>query len=356
MPLPRKTLLSFILLLGSSTLYAQDKWATPELSQMYAHAQEFVVLKNYKEAITILKQALLLDPGKLLLSRELGKTQYLSGDYDAAVNTLKPLTANTSADTLCYQLLAACYAAQQNTRDALSVLKKGLHHFPSSGLLYYETGKMYTAQGNPKAALNAWLDGIQNAPAYPQNYYEAARIYLASGEVIWGLLYGETFINITTDSTGRAEIKTMLVAASKTLFEKIATGRKEKGAPSSFSASIQQVFTSLTPVVSDGITTENLTMVRTRFLMDWPGNYGSRYPYSLFTYHDYLLRNGLFEIYNEWLFGNAINTVEYTAWNQFHPGEIDLLLQKLATHPLVTSTSDFYNERDINAIFPKKGK
>jgi hypothetical protein len=107
-----------------------------------------------------------------------------------------------------------------------------------------------------------------------------------------------------------------------------------------FESSVLSVYQMLTPVVSDGITTENLVMVRTRFLMDWFRQYGEKYPFTLFSYLDGLIRLGKFEIYNEWLFGAAESEVDYESWNQFHEGDIDRFLKWKETHGLTLTASD----------------
>ena len=347
MVMSKRILLSSLLLLQLSTAVAQHTWATPELSQMYFHAGEYMVLGNYKEAITIYKQALLIDPDKFILCKDLGNAQFLSGNYSEAVYTLQPLIDRVEADEQCYYLLAESYAMLRNTKEARNVLNKGVDHFPASGMLYYETGKMHALERKQDAALDAWLKGIEKAPAYAPNYYEAALVYQRTGNTIWSLLYGEIYLNLAKDTTGIAETKQMLVIGYKAMFDKIAETRQTKQQPvTSFTDAVQDVYSRLTPVVSDGINTENLTMVRTRFVMDWRSKYGSKYPFSLFSYHDYLLRNGLFDIYNEWLFGNAINAAEYNAWNQFHPGELDIWFQRKREHPLMPATTDFYNIRN----------
>ena len=141
------------------------------------------------------------------------------------------------------------------------------------------------------------------------------------------------------------------------MFDNIVSGNttefgktQEHTAAISFIDTIQQIYRSLTPVVSDGITTENLTMVRTRFLMDWFTNNAAKYPYSLFVYQDYLLKNGLFDIYNEWLFGKVESIVEYNAWNQFHPGEIDLFLEKKHAYRFHPLSTDAYNNNSIDGM------
>ena len=58
-------------------------------------------------------------------------------------------------------------------------------------------------------------------------------------------------------------------------------------------------------LASQGINTEILTMIRTRFILDWSNNYKTVFPYRLFEYHQQLLQEGMFEAYNQWVFGSS---------------------------------------------------
>ena len=343
------------------TALAQEGWPSPEIEQMYHHAQENAALGNYKDAIITYRQAIVLAPAKIILYKGLARTLYLSGNYIDAEQALLPLKDRTEADEECYDLLAASQAAQKNTNGAQATIKTGLEHFPASGLLYHNEGHLFELEKKPEAALNAWLIGIHKDPAYPQNYHEAACQYMSTKDVMWGVLYAEIYLNIEQDTIGEAALKKMLFTAYKTMFDNIASGSiaefgaTEKQLPANtFIDAIQQTYRSLTPVVSDGITTENLTMVRTRFLMDWFANYSGKYPYALFTYQDYLLKNGLFDIYNEWLFGKAESVTEYNAWNQFHSGEIDIFLQKKHGHGLHPLITDVYNDQGMDGMIRRR--
>ena len=62
-------------------------------------------------------------------------------------------------------------------------------------------------------------------------------------------------------------------------------------------------------------------MVRTRFILDCYENYASKYPHRLFDYLQQLLREGMFEAYNQWLFGTVENLTAYDSWTRAHADE-----------------------------------
>jgi tetratricopeptide (TPR) repeat protein len=281
----------------------------------------------------------------------------LSGNYKDAVETLQPLMDKRETDEAFYDVLAASWAAQDDARKAKTVLKNGLQHFPASGLLYYDLGHLYDMEKKPEEALKAWEEGINANPGYARNYCNAAKKYLNSEDVMPGLLYGEIYLNIAQDTDDADTLKKMLFSGYKKMFDNIAkpdrVEQSEQQEATAFMDAVKKTYAKLTPVVSDGVTTENLTMVRIRFLMDWYDTYGGKYPYSLFAYHDYLVRNGLFDIYNEWLFGKAESITEYKAWNQFHAGEMDIFLEKKAAHGLRPGQTDIYSSE---GVAPKRKK
>jgi Tfp pilus assembly protein PilF len=351
-PKLQKLFLVLVCMAGAPLSHAQQTRPSPEADLIYRHAGEYLSAGNYKDAIVTYRQAILLNPEKFVLYKDLGKALYLSGNFDEARETLAPLLSRPGADAETYLLLSRSYAATGNLKKATATLHSGVRQFPSSGMLYDELGNIRQSEKRNEDALNAWLDGIAHDAAYPGNYYHAAVAYLNSNDVLWGLLYGEVYLSITRDTTHVGEIKKMLFAGYRQMFDDISANASIRigkahtpAAPAGFEDAVNQVYTTLTPVVSDGITTENLVMVRTRFLMEWFATYHKKYPFCLFTWQHDLVKNGKFEIYNEWLFGEAESPVEFKAWNQFHDGDIIRFLQWRAAHPLLPVASDFYNER-----------
>jgi hypothetical protein len=80
-----------------------------------------------------------------------------------------------------------------------------------------------------------------------------------------------------------------------------------------FENAVTTTFDKASPVLIQGLTTETLTMARTRFILEWFKNYGDRYPFRLFD-HQQLLKAGLFEAYDQWLFGEIENKARYEQW------------------------------------------
>ena len=71
-------------------------------------------------------------------------------------------------------------------------------------------------------------------------------------------------------------------------------------------------------VVTNGITSESLTMLRTRFLLDWNKDYAAKFPFRLFDHQKQLLQEGMFDAYNQWIFEAAGDLAKYDSWTKLN--------------------------------------
>lgn len=93
---------------------------------------------------------------------------------------------------------------------AIATYEKGLKKFPNSGELYVEMGHMKYVRKDYLSALAFYEKGIEVAPQYPTNYYWASKIFLNSDEEVWGMIYGEIFMNIQNFNDRTSEISKLL--------------------------------------------------------------------------------------------------------------------------------------------------
>jgi tetratricopeptide (TPR) repeat protein len=349
-------------------LLAQDSgWPSPEVAQMYNAARGDLMRGNIQQAIITYRNAIQLAPEKMILYRDLGQAYYLAGEYDETHKILEPIIKSGEADAQSFQIAGSAYVAQKEKKKAKNILQKGLERYPHSGLLFHELGRMYEMDEQPVYALETWLDGIEADPAYHINYYEAARMYMGTQKPVWAVIYAEMFLNIEQQTPRANETRDMLLGAYQRLYKMLGTGEipKFKGgnkqklaatAGNTFEEAVEHTYLKLSPVVSDGITTENLIMLRTRFLMEWMKAYAGKYPISLFNRLDDMLRNGYFDVYNQWVFGKIDNPQQFDAWKKFHPDAIPKLEAWLGEHPYRPVAADFYNSKKVDGIFIKEKK
>jgi hypothetical protein len=94
---------------------------------------------------------------------------------------------------------------------------------------------------------------------------------------------------------------------------------------SDFAKAYLQTMNKQLSLTNKGVTVETLGMVRSRFILDWYNTYGSKFPFRLFDYQRQLLQDGLFEAYNQWLFGPVENLAAYDSWTKSHADQYEAL-------------------------------
>ena len=155
-------------------------------------------------------------------------------------------------------------------------------------------------------------------PSYSGNYYNAAKYYYFTPDKIWSIIYAEIFINIEPLSARTTEVKSLLLDSYKKLFS---DGMKDLKGKNNFEQAFIESMGKANAIAENGINAETLTMIRTRFVLDWFEKYASKFPFRLFEYHQQLLREGIFPAYNQWIFGATENLQAYQTWTTEHAAE-----------------------------------
>jgi tetratricopeptide (TPR) repeat protein len=264
---------------------------------------------------------------------------------------------------MSFQVASVALMGKGEKKKTKNLIQKGLKAYPKSGLLYNELGKYYEAGNDLEYALDSWVKGIEADPIYHMNYYNAARIYATTDRPIWTILYGEIFINLERYTNRSTEIRGLMLQAYKHLPTTLGKAVLPKfgtnlaaGEDASFQTAVMHTMQQLLPLINDGVTTENLTMLRTRFIMDWTLEYAAQYPYSLFDLHTDMLRDGEFEAYNQWVFGKVENARQYDSWTKFHLQAIPDYEAWAKTNQYKPKTGDFYDPKEFRALFARKRK
>lgn len=358
-PLRHIIILAF-LLLSVTPAYSQVQWPSPEVANLYKEARAYHSQGNLREAIVRYQQAIQIAPDIMLLHRELAYAYYLAQGYDEAIATLEPIIKQGQADAETYKIMAQCLTAKREFKKAKKLLKDAITAIPDAGTLYHQAGLLYEEDKEQVYALETWLEGISKDPSFHLNYYEAARSYMNTDKTIWAILYGEIFVNMEQQTKRSYDTRAMLVEAYKKLFTSLSTGNIPKFGSAtektskSFEQAVYETFISLSPVMSDGFTTENLIMLRTRFIMDWTLQYAAQYPFALFARHNDMISNGYFDSYNQWLFGKVENQQQFEAWKKFHPDAIRHLEGWMNQYPFRPGIGEYYNDKVIDAMFSSK--
>jgi Tfp pilus assembly protein PilF len=274
---------------------------------------------DYTNAIVVLTGAIQKDAQNLELLKDLAFNYYLQRDYPKGISTARPLTERSDADVQCYQILAMNYKAIDQAKDCEKLYKAGIRRFPKSGVLYNEYGEMLWARQDLNA-IKQWEKGIEIDPNYSSNYYNAAKYYFLTYDKVWSLIYGETFINLESYSRRTVEIKDLLLEGYKKLFTD-ADIMKRQNTKSPFVAAYLNILGKLSFTVSEGVTAESLTILRTKFILNWFETYPANFPFRLFDHQRQLLKDGMYNAYNEWIFGAAQDLPAFQTWSNAHSDE-----------------------------------
>jgi Tfp pilus assembly protein PilF len=309
----------FLFVIICFTLSAGAIAQQDDVAKLHENAKAFMRQGDYANASLILARAMQQAPADISIAKDLAYNYYLQNENSKALSVLKPFLDEGNADDQIYQLAGTVYQAMGQAKEAEKTYKKAIKIFPNSGGLYNSYGEMLLSQHDP-AAIKQWEKGIEKDPSYGSNYYNACKFYYYTKEKVWCLIYGEIFVNIESFTSRTAEIKDILLEGYKKLFAdaNLLDNSKER---SSFEVAFLTCMNKQNNVVLRGIDPETLTMIRTRFILDWDKNYASQFPFKLFQFQEDLLTDGLFPAYNQWIFGASQNLAAYQNWIGTHSEE-----------------------------------
>lgn len=292
--------------------------AQEDVKTLRETARTFMMSGDYNNAILVLNRAAQMDKNNLEIQKDLIQNYYLKQDFSKALEGVKTIVDRDDADVMTYQIAGNVYKALEEIKDCEKMYKKALKKFPKSGPLYSEYGELLWAIKD-FSAIDQWEKGIEVDPASAGNYYNAARYYFYTKDKVWSLVYGEIFVNMESLSERGAAMKDLLLQAYK---EKLFTDPNlmngEEKNKSEFAKAFLRTMDKQNSLTTRGLNVETLTMIRTRFILDWYNTNAVRYPFRLFDYQQQLIREGMFEAYNQWLFGPVENLAAYDNWTKTH--------------------------------------
>ncbi len=191
-----------LLIFSCFACFAQE----PDAKALQETAKTFARQGDYANAIVVLIRARQADPQNIELLKDLSFDYYMQRDYPKGVDIARTLTERPDADVQCYQLTGLFYKATDEATACERLYKAGIRRFPKSGVLYNEYGELLFARQD-YTAIKQWEKGIEVDPNYSSNYYNAGKYYFLTSDRVWGLIYGEIFVNLESYSKRTAEMK-----------------------------------------------------------------------------------------------------------------------------------------------------
>ena len=309
---------AFILLFIVCSTFA---FAQANTDTLRSRAQRFIIQGDYDNALLVLNHAAEMDAGNADILKDEAYVYYLQRNFAKAVEIGKVITSRPDADVQSYQTLGLAYKATADYVSCDKLYKKALRQYPNSGILYSEYGDLLAQQSKQDEAVKMWEKGIQVDPNNSSNYYYAARYYSQKNKPLWAILYSETFVNIESLTRRSVEIKDVLLSNyRKLLSADILNALSTSSNP--IEKAVGTIYSSYSSMYGDNLSPEQLTAIRTRFILDWYKNGTPMYSYRLFEHQQLLLQQGMFDAYNQWLFGASSSTSAYQIWINNHPVEV----------------------------------
>lgn len=294
-----------------------------DIKTLHETAKTYMRSGDFDNAVIVLNRAIQQDSKDIELQKDLTMSYYMKRDYAKALDAAKTLLDRDDVDEVSFQIAGNVYKALEEVKDCEKMYKKALKKFPKSGPLYNEYGELLMGTKN-YTAIDMWEKGIQADPSYAGNYYNAAVYYFDMKDKVWSLIYGEIFVNMESLSEKAVMMKQLLLKAYKEkLFAEVDLMKGEEKNKSEFAKAFLQTMNKQSSLTAKGINTETLTMIRSRFILDWYPSNAGRFPFRLFDYQQQLLQSGLFEAYNQWLFGSVENLAAYDNWTKTHADQYE---------------------------------
>jgi tetratricopeptide (TPR) repeat protein len=286
-------------------------------------------------SIPLLEEAKKLDPGTYIYDYEIGYAYSIKKDYPKALEIYKKVIKYKDANDQCYQMLGNMYDYTGNPENAIKSYDKGLRKFPNSGRLYLEKGAVYKFQKKYNEALSLYEQGIKIDPSFPSNYYRATQLLCNSDEEVWGMIYGEIFLNLEPNTERTEEISKLLfdtyksqikftsdtslsVSFSKDAVINVSINdlKHFDQYKLPFGPIIYETTLMLSIVDEKNIDLNSLNRIREKFVFNYYDKKNDiKYPNVLFDYQKTLKDSGYLEAYNYWLLSSG-DIDNFNAWKE----------------------------------------
>lgn len=331
---------------------------TTDKEKAQAKKQEAIELMDngkLAESVVLLEEARKLDPAEPEFIYELALAKYQQRKFEEAIKLLKELVKKKKSNGRVYAMMGNALDEMGKADKAVDAYDEGIKKFPEEGNLYLERGVMELKKNDHNAALEFFERGIKAAPMYPSNYYRAAKIFLDSDQEVWGMIYGEIFMNLERGSKRTEEISKLLYYTykgeikfdsdttisvsfarnSNTILLDPGQSRKEQVASltaqmmtslsGSFANSVYELTLVKSVIGEKMINLTSLDRIRTRFLHLYEQQgYDTLHPVVLFDFQRKVREAGHLEAYNYWILGQGEEKAfgEWTSeheqkWNDF---------------------------------------
>ena len=328
-------------LFASVFLFSVPVSAQETADDLYTKARRFLNQGNHDSATFYLDKALELAPERIDMLEDQVYLEIVKRDFAKAMTLANKLITRTDATVKSFQVAGMVYKEIADYKAAKKLYEQALLKYPNSGLLYADFGDMYALMDKDQDAIRTWEKGIEMDPGYAGNYYFATLHYTENNNPVWAMLYAENFINIESFSGRTAEVKGLLTD----LYKKISTPGYLISRNNPFAFAVAGTFSRQPSLNLVNVSVPALTSLRMGFIKDWNQQNAAKFPFKLFEYQDQLIKEGLFEAYNQWLFGAALNSDAFNAWTDANKEKVAAFQKALASRMFKIPAGQYYQTK-----------
>ena len=348
----KKMLLATLLLaIGSIVTYAQPG---AEARQIVTRAVMLEDKGQMDSVLYLLNIADSIGPNTSEIVYEIGYYYFSKQKYPDAIKALERAKNLPRGRTdVLYQLLGNSYDYAGDSLMAMSTYKEGIKEFPKSGKLYLECGNLFLMKERYDEAVNYYEQGIDAEPTFPSNYYRAAQLWTSSSDPVWGIFYGEIFMNLERGSKRNEDVskwlaatyrdnikihnkdsisvtlhKTVIFADNKTLKD-LKKGKFQLP----FGGAYEQTMI-LSVIGIDTLSFDGLCTLRNNFSDNWTKmGMDKKYSNVVLDYHEKLKKKGMLNAYNRWLMRES-DFPAFRRWMNANKTEWDTFAEWFKDNPL----------------------
>lgn len=355
--IPALTLLFFVASFQPVNAQETDK------EKAFSKCQKAIDLMDqgkFDESIPLLKEAQKLDPGSSLYPYELAYAYYSKQDYKTAADYLESILKHKDVSDRVYQLLGNTYDYLGKAEKAIKTYESGLKLFPNSGVLHLEMGVMQMGKEDYNKALEFYEKGISVALTFPSNFYWAARIYCSSTDEVWGMIYGEIFMNLERNTKRTSEISKLLYDtyqsqikftsdtsftvsfSQNSLLSLLSLANNDKPKlPFGIGVYEPTLMFSLFSEKTINLTT--LNRIRTAFVdLYFSKGHDKTYPNVLFAYQKEVKDAGHIDAYNHWILMKGDENA-FVKWQSENSTKWDAFIDWFTENPMKLDKSNVFH-------------
>ena len=335
---------------GLFQMFAQENPASKEINEAIREMDA----GNLTQSRVILEEVLQKDSTNYDAWYEYAYSYYMQKDYAKAVEIMLTQTNHPQATDQLWQMIGNSQDIMGNSEEALATYAKGLERFPHSGRLFVESGNIFLIKGETEKAIPYYEKGIQMDPEFPSNYYRLARIYCNSPNNIWGLIYGEIFMNLERNTQRTREMSAILYATYQNafLFGKDGVGTSFAQDMGPFTKAFESTMANAAAqyqlsTKKPSVNVASLVAIRKAFIASWlQSEYAKQFPVHLFEFWQSIDDMNFFEAYNYWIFNQAPND-QFEKWRKDNATDFGYFVKWYNPNPIVITEENYFSRNKL---------